>query len=754
MKTKLSLNQFLAQKTPRCRSGHHRPTIRSSTRPRRVSWCELALALVITVGMSLINVPVQARSHDYCNDVEFIFARGSGEELGGPNYTRWQSAITEALGETTLKYNFRDLGSEWMLGYNYPAVAVGNSLLGYAHLVGAFVSSGESYAFGRSVQTGADSLARTINDMAAACPDTRYILGGYSQGAMVVMQSLPKIDDPHKVLYAATFGDPKLFLPEGAPIDLWSPKIPDACRGKNLSTYRAWVPDCWAYEGILGGTNPYEPNHYYGKIGAWCNKKDIMCSSGLNTDDHISYVDDNIYENAAQLIARKVRQRFRQHFPQTVSLPNLHDVLFLFDATGSMQPYIDHYKEEAKRLAQQVIQSGGRISLYSYSDEKQGAHAEEECDFSCKEAEFADKIDSIIPDGGGDSAESALAAIMTGLNGLDWRFGAVKTIVLLTDNIYHDPDFDLAKTTLEDVVRRALEIDPVNVYVLAPPLREEPYRKLTSLTNGKFFNVDDDQQLQLSTDTIYYRPVAQLAFDHYYGSLNDELTFDASTSYGFGDQPLQYDWDLDGNGEFEILNGSAAVSHAYASSFNNFIQVRVHDELGSSTMSAKVEITPSTPTEAPTQILSLSAEKATDSSAKLHFTTDADQVLLSLGDLPMGFIKPTLGDNTLTIGELTDDLAITLTPYSRSEQRGISRSIQLSATSLSPGGNAKPSEGDDNTKPSGDTGNAELSESHGTKPSNNLITVPSTPPRPHATISTPKAPNTGCYDERLLRASR
>ncbi len=49
-----------------------------------------------------------------------------------------------------------------------------------------------------------------------------------------------------ELVYAGMFGDPELYLPEGR--GAW----PAACRGKNLSPYRVFVPNCHADNGSLG----------------------------------------------------------------------------------------------------------------------------------------------------------------------------------------------------------------------------------------------------------------------------------------------------------------------------------------------------------------------------------------------------------------------------------------------------------------------------------------------------------------------
>ena len=216
---------------------------------------------------------VQAES---CPDLRIVFARGSGgERWTDQNYLAFKEALQTKLVGTNLSYEFIDL--------DYPAVGVGLDNLGVT--LGAFFGAGEAYEFGNSVNAGVKNLDKMVNSV--TCSNTKYVLGGYSQGAMVVSKALGSLK-ADRLIYAATFGDPKLYLPEGRGL------IPAACRGGNLSDYRMYVPDCQAYKGLLGANVPYEPETLVGKVGTWCNKRDIFCSSHLSISDHTAYVGEDL----------------------------------------------------------------------------------------------------------------------------------------------------------------------------------------------------------------------------------------------------------------------------------------------------------------------------------------------------------------------------------------------------------------------------------------------------------------------------
>ena len=413
-----------------------------------------------------------------CLDVKIIFARGSGEERWkDQNYLAFKKEIGDKLKLTKLSYEFEDL--------DYPAIGVGNPLT----LLTTFISGGEAYEFGASVFTGVKNLAGEITSN--SCPNTKYVIGGYSQGAIVVSKAIQNLD-ADKIIYAATFGDPKLYLPEGAGA------VPAACKGQNLSNYRIYVPDCRAYSGLLGGYNPYQPTEYIDKLGTWCNKADFFCSSYLSMKDHTSYVVDNIYTDASKHIFDKIVTAFGIE-NQYISL---HDTAILIDSTGSMSSLINTYKAEALRLAKKTLENGGRVALYDYRDIADEYEPRERCNFeTCTLETFQAGLDEIEVDGGGDTPESLLSAGFNVMKKLNWNYGSTKSVVVLTDANYHEPDLD--GTTFNDVVKLSKSIDPVNFYFVVPEEMMEVYADLALATDGQVVSTTSD--LSLLTDTIIAR---------------------------------------------------------------------------------------------------------------------------------------------------------------------------------------------------------------------------------------------------------
>lgn len=114
----------------------------------------LPLIAAFLVAAAVVGAPGTPALADDCPDVELVFARGTGEPVG-------IGRVGQALADTLAP----QLGGRTLATYgvNYPASV--NFL---------------------TTAAGADDAASHIAGMQAGCPNTRLLLGGFSQGAAVV----------------------------------------------------------------------------------------------------------------------------------------------------------------------------------------------------------------------------------------------------------------------------------------------------------------------------------------------------------------------------------------------------------------------------------------------------------------------------------------------------------------------------------------------------------------------------------------
>jgi hypothetical protein len=244
----------------------------------------LALALGMLAGSLVVGELRVARANETseCPDVLFIGVRGSGDpQDGNRGMGRQVEDVFNRLGG-------KDLGRIDGVGLTYPAVDV---LTGFSRWN---ADTGErAYSF--SVRTGASTLTAEIEKFVAECPSAPIVLGGHSQGAEVIDNTLGK-DEPafDNVAGVVLFGDSTF---------VWD-------RPYNRGTYEQ-------RNGLLGGTPASVPDRaHWGKIASYCRRDDTICQGGshpgvwdlvdLARREHSHYIDGQT-EDAAQFLAAKVR---------------------------------------------------------------------------------------------------------------------------------------------------------------------------------------------------------------------------------------------------------------------------------------------------------------------------------------------------------------------------------------------------------------------------------------------------------------
>ena len=449
----------------------------------------LFVAAVLTLTSSGLIRPERAvafseeqQRYLTCTDFKFVFARGSGAEVGSDrDFKPFKSAVDQVFGGSEYSYSLYELGTVKWSGYAYPAPGIGiSSFARISTSIDALGSGGTIGAYGESIEDGAAEALSYIAALKNACPSTKVVFAGYSQGAHVVSRTL-QIIPPSQIFAALTFGDPKLYLPEGE--TTFFNRTPAACHNQNLSEYRAYVPDCYAYQGILGGYNPYQYSaSYSGKLKAYCQFHDVICSSFVDFDKlvsgHATYAEQGTY-------VRGIQDVYNMVTPATYSRP-AQDVAILFDNTGSMGPLLASFQAEAIRVARRTLEFGGHVALYTYGDLEDSTPTEL-CNFStCTTENISALIRGIVAYGGGDDPESLLSASYTLMKRLNWQVGANKSLIVLTDAGYHNPDRD--GITLDQVVELSKSIDPVNFYILTPEENAEEYAELAERTDGAVYN--------------------------------------------------------------------------------------------------------------------------------------------------------------------------------------------------------------------------------------------------------------------------
>ena len=178
-----------------------------------------------------------------CSDVEVVFARGTNEPPGVGSVGQ---AFVDSL---RAKVPGRPIG---VYAVNYPATD----------------------DFVRSSLAGAGDARAHVQSVIGSCPNTRMVLGGYSQGAGVIdmtTEQLPPEMADH-VAAVAVFGNPE-------------------------STFARMLG---------GGRLPTISPLYRPKTIELCVPDDPICSEGRNARAHVLYVQSGMTDQAATFAAGRL----------------------------------------------------------------------------------------------------------------------------------------------------------------------------------------------------------------------------------------------------------------------------------------------------------------------------------------------------------------------------------------------------------------------------------------------------------------
>ena len=234
------------------------PVVRRGALITRVAQSALVLAAIIMGALGAPTASANA-ADDSCANVEVVFARGTLEAPGvGATGQAFVDALNARLpGKTVDVY-----------AVNYPA----------------------SLDFGRAADGIVDASNR-IQSIAASCPDTKIVLGGYSQGAAVAG-------------YTTTSTVPTGFaLPAGI-----SGPMPPAVASHVAAVVLFGTPDNWFLNLVDHNAPPITIGQpYAAKTMQLCAAGDPVCfPGGLNRAAHSSYKDNGMAVQAADFVARQL----------------------------------------------------------------------------------------------------------------------------------------------------------------------------------------------------------------------------------------------------------------------------------------------------------------------------------------------------------------------------------------------------------------------------------------------------------------
>jgi cutinase len=205
------------------------------------------VGVVFVTTWALLSAPIvsPAASADPCSDVAVVFARGTHQEPGLGNIGQaFVDSLTSQVGGRSVD----------VYAVNYPA----------------------NDDYHNSAYAGSNDASAHVQGIVASCPNTKIVLGGYSQGSTVIDLATSAMPPPvaDHVATVALFGEPS----SGFSTMLWG--------GQPLPTI-----------------NPL----YGGKTISLCAPDDPICSGGGNIMAHVSYIESGMTNEAATFAANRLK---------------------------------------------------------------------------------------------------------------------------------------------------------------------------------------------------------------------------------------------------------------------------------------------------------------------------------------------------------------------------------------------------------------------------------------------------------------
>lgn len=272
------------------------------------------------------------------------------------------------------------------------------------------------------------------------------------------------------------------------------------------------------------------------------------------------------------------------------------DVVFVVDTTGSMSPTIADVRAYASQVARQLAAGSNsyRFSLVDYRDfpARTGSSTDYPSrlvvPFTDDLAALQAGLDRLQASGGGDIPESAWSGIMTGLD-QPWRPGVQKVLIAMSDAGPLDPE-PFTGFTADQVVQRAFEIDPVQIYTVNTVSWSSAADALAGVatrTGGAHYRaaqgVSIPEAITSAIGTALERPSAWLD-GPVHTRTGKAATLSALGSYSTDGSALTYAWDFTGDGTYDRTTTTPTTTYTSDVPVEGLLTLRVTDGTGTTAL--------------------------------------------------------------------------------------------------------------------------------------------------------------------------
>jgi len=578
-----------------------------------------------------------------CKQVLVVFARGSGQN-SADSYDASDPALRELYMQAGVNASekqtatfFKEFSNSIGTGKSVQYVSLHNfsgkyNNYGYA-AVGATNAAFDTHKpqhrkdvsnrFYESVKDGSEELAWYLEDQMTSCPLQRVVLGGYSQGAETVADGINLLQPAFRarIAYMALYGDPK-FNPAQS---LLPPIAGDWKRGST---------DIFTH-GVLDQRKDYIPSGIV-NAGSWCQAGDMICDAGQLDGNEINNI---LYGKLNQTSAHSDSYQsvwIPKSMPEIITalrnvLPNITngastnvfinkndklwqlDLAVVIDLDQSMSKSLQTIEGNVGGLTGELLGSywDSRVAVVSYdTPHLPSAYAQVESDFTNDHTQTSNALRNLQanPIAASQDQHQLYSGLMTAMNQLDWRHGAQKKIIVITNAGPAKPSAE--GYTQNQVQERAFNLDPAVINLAnvscdddAGTCDWDAYNDLQPLadaTNGTNMMVDissgDMGGFESVLGGMELQPVAGISGDTS-GYVDTPLNLSADSSYDPDAAIAEYDWDCDGDGTWDSTGSNPNATCTYSTPYDGLVTLRVVSDggTGAALATLPVHIIPGTP---------------------------------------------------------------------------------------------------------------------------------------------------------------
>lgn len=603
---------------------------------------KILISIFLILSLSLLNFQFSSISAigDECLHPLVIFARGSSQPLGKlPGDIAKKPETYKFFDEIKSRANGLEVATEEL---EYDAVG------GIENMLGAKLSWSGVGQYQHSANRGVSNLLAEISTKVQQCPDRKIILGGYSQGAQVVGDSLYLLGDSYtkNISYIALFGDPRF----------------------NPTSYAAQGSFSGTNGGVLGMRSEY-PAKFTNKIGSWCLKGDPICASNYATLsleflNHPSAHHDypiqtvSIGANYAALALKHQALASFASKPVPIDPQKKLDVVYALDTSSTMRflipslvSNVDAMISDTKTLAPDI-----HVGLVIYNDQLDSCGLPfpvTVVPLTSDTALFRSKLIQQVDTCGGfpdDTYSGLIAAINQ-----NWRPDAQRLVVLLGGNTPHETELKTGYTA-NTVINAARSSGAVIDSVIRGNslLSINAHQPIINAVGGRVLFMPDGNTSEFFRMYDYLHQLLNGVPNDPIAKLNTPLPtqpgqpvlFNAGASYDPNSSITSYQWDFNNDQVYDQTTSQPVVSHVYNSVYHGLAAVRViADDGGAGVASATVSVDSinSIP-HAPNPPGQVTASLNSDNSVRVHWQTS------SSGDVDHYIVHRDNGD-TLSLAE-------------------------------------------------------------------------------------------------------